>query len=204
MRTPVAFLASFALSIAAVYACGGTKPGSSFPGSSNDDGGAVDPAPGAAGPSTGGGSPDPSRTTTTTDTLGDAGDLADATLQPLTGMVETDQTDDGGAPSGDGGHGSGAHSRREISDLVKARRPQWRACYHDAQKAHPDLPQGQLVLHFVIDQKGTVTEASLGTPSDISEPAVLNCLISVVQAIPFGPSANGRKSIVNYPFIFSH
>lgn len=200
MRKAATSITLILLSILSFEACGASKASTSTP-----VGSSIGPTGDGDGGTATEGSPkspvDPALAhepaTTTTATLGDAGDLTDARLPP----AHTAST--GAGDAGPAGPVSAARTLDSVTVAVKAQRDQARACYDAAAKAHPDLPAGKLIAHFVIDQKGMVTESSLGEGSDVTEPSVVNCVLAILQGLQFGPSANNRKSIVNYPFIFN-
>ena len=193
MRRLVIAIAFAAVALAPFAACGGgpTKPPTAPEGSGNngpDSSIANAPASGEA-------------SSTTTQTLGDGGDL-DAG-QPLPGVAAPGATvsTEAGAMiiMGDGG------SARRIDDLnalVLARRPQIRACYDQARKQHPEL-SGKFNIQITLDPKGVVQDVQSGADSDITDPGMLACTADIIKKIPFGPNPAGRNTIYNYRYKFT-
>ncbi len=176
-------------------ACGGSNPGS-------DGAKSAASATGAPGDSVGSRSPqDAGPTTTTTLTLGDAGELQGAKLTSnSTSTVVTTEID--------GGPGHGPHvsepgrSAKDIQAIIVSHRDEARECYDRGLKAHPGV-EGDLDVEWTIDPKGAVTEISVDTSrSQILEPGITRCVIGVIQKIHFNESAKGFDTHAHYPFNF--
>jgi hypothetical protein len=90
----------------------------------------------------------------------------------------------------------------DINAIVKARRDEARACYDKALADHPGI-EGDLVILWTIDPKGTVTKTSLDmSKSTISDPTVFACISEVIKRIQFAPSPGGFETKASYPFNF--
>jgi hypothetical protein len=189
MKLRAAVLVSiFALSCA-LAACGGAQT-ESGPAGTPPSGGTEGTLAVAA---------DAGPTTTTTLTLGDAGDLQGTKL--------TSQSSPSVEVAVDGGQ-RGAHQSeigrgvKDLQAIVVSRREEARACYDTALKAHPGI-EGNLDIQWTIDPKGIVTDISLDTAhSDILEPTVSNCIIAIIKKIHFNESAKGFETRTHYPFNF--
>ncbi|MEO8906281.1 MAG: AgmX/PglI C-terminal domain-containing protein [Polyangiaceae bacterium] len=90
-----------------------------------------------------------------------------------------------------------------IRQLVMDNRKAARKCYEDARRDLKDL-QGNVVIHFVLDPEGKVKLAELNEErSTLKSPAVVNCVIGVIKAIPFPKSSRAMETSANYPFNFT-
>jgi hypothetical protein len=86
--------------------------------------------------------------------------------------------------------------------MLVAHRDEARACYDRAPPEHPGL-EGDLVITWTIDPKGTVTRTGIdASRSQIAEPAVVDCVAAVVKKLQFAPSAGGFETQAFYPFNF--
>jgi outer membrane biosynthesis protein TonB len=137
-------------------------------------------------------------TTTTTD-LGDGGDLQGAKLS--SSVHTTTETKGDAGPKAGSGHEPG-RSVKDIQTIITAHRDEARACYDKGIAAHPGI-EGNLDVKWAIDPQGNVTDASVDTTkSDILEPSIGACVLDVVKAIHFAPSAKGFETHAHYPFNF--
>jgi hypothetical protein len=193
----LAFVALPTLALLAA-ACGGSSAQAPAPGSPG--GAAVTDAGTASAPP-----PAPSAPTTTTITLGDAGDLQGTKLQSTT---------TGGASSAEmpeAGPAKGPHQAepgravKDIQVIVQAHRDEARACYDQAQKAHPDpTMKGNLDVKWTIDPTGKVTDIAVDdAKSDIHDPVVGKCITGIIKGIHFSVSAKGFETRAHYPFNFN-
>jgi hypothetical protein len=192
---------SFALvSTAALLAaaCGGSSAQTPAPvspgGAAATDGGTASVPP-----------PSPSTPTTTTITLGDAGDLQGTKLQSTTAVGAST------AEMPEAGPAKGAHqsepgrSVKDIQVIVQAHRDEARACYDQAQQAHPDpTMKGNLDVKWTIDPTGKVTDIGVDdAKSDIHDPAIGKCIVGIIKGIHFSVSAKGFETRAHYPFNFN-
>lgn len=169
-------------------------------------GGAKQQAPAAAGaspsvPSSPPDAPAPpastTPTTTTTATLSDVGD-GGTKLEESPARPEGERAPKGSKPHT---HDPG-RSPEDIRAIVVAHRDEARACYDKALKDHPGI-EGDLVIQWTIDPKGSVTAASLDTSrSTITESGVVMCVAEVIRKIQFAPSAGRFETKAHYPFNF--
>jgi hypothetical protein len=163
-----------------------------------DGGAAPAAAPGATGPV-------PANTpTTTTLTLADGGDVQGTRLQ-------SSQTSAASADAANAGPARGPHqsepgrSVKDIQVILQAHRDDARACYDQAQTAHPDPSmKGNLDVKWTIDPNGKVTAISVDDGrSDIHDQGVAKCVMDVVRGITFAVSAKGFETYAHYPFNFN-
>ena len=102
--------------------------------------------------------PAPSSPTTTTMTLGDAGDLQGAKLQ----SSSHDGIDGGHARRGAGSRSAPVRARALVKDIqviVQAHRDEARACYDQVAAGSPDpTMKGNLDVKWTIDPTGKVTD----------------------------------------------
>ena len=121
------------------------------------------------------------------------------------------------SPKGAGGTGSGVKevavvgtgnatgdfnglSKDEIDQVVKRRAGLIRTCYQKQLDVKGKaLGGGKIVVHFVIDAGGSVTQTGIQS-SQINDDAVESCIRRQISGLKF-PAKGG--AIVNYPFIFS-
>ncbi|MGD0676998.1 MAG: AgmX/PglI C-terminal domain-containing protein [Polyangiaceae bacterium] len=90
----------------------------------------------------------------------------------------------------------------DIRAIVIAHRDDARACYDRALKEHPGL-EGDLVIRWTIDPKGNVTQVSRDdSRSQITEPAVSDCVAAVIEKLQFAASPGGYETKATYPFNF--
>jgi hypothetical protein len=91
---------------------------------------------------------------------------------------------------------------QDIAAIVVARRPEARACYDKALETHPEI-EGDLVVQWTIDSKGSVTQIDVDmSRSTLVEASVVSCVEDVVKRIKFAPSPGGYETKANYPFNF--
>ena len=63
--------------------------------------------------------------------------------------------------------------------------------------------EGDLVIAWTIDPKGSVTQTSLDTSrSQIVEPTVVACVSDIIKKVQFAPSPGGYETKAFYPFNF--
>lgn len=172
-------------------ACGAasTEPKSAEAPSPASSANSVTPAPPEPGPST------------TTSTVAGPGDGQPTKLSDAAASG-------GGSPAAANSGGSGTHAREpgrgpeDIRAIVMSHRDEARACYEKGAKDHPGI-EGDLVVQWTIDPKGTVTQVSIDTSrSQISEPAVAACIANVIKKISFAASPGGYETKASYPFNF--
>jgi hypothetical protein len=136
-------------------------------------------------------------TTTTTLTLSDAG--PGTKLTSVSGGASDVSVDGGLAAPRQAEIGRGV---KDLQAIVVARRDEARACYDAALKSHPGI-EGNLDIQWTIDPKGVVTDISVDTArSEILEPTVGNCIISIIKKIHFNESPKGFETRTHYPFNF--
>ena len=137
-------------------------------------------------------------------TLGDAGDLQGTKLQSSSSSASTADLPEAGP--GRGPHPSEpGRSVKDIQVIVQAHRDEARACYDQAQQAHPNPSmKGNLDVKWTIDPTGKVTEIAVDdAQSDIHDPAIGKCVIAVIKGIQFAVSAKGFETRAHYPFNFN-
>ncbi len=193
----VGYFPSLVAGCLAAVACGGGQaatdaprlgePSSTEPSSAGAAGSASSPVDG-------------SPSTTTAVTLGDAGDLQGA---KLTESHTVAATPSGSAPAPKAPHSHDpGRGPADIRAIVVAHRDEARSCYDKALPSHPGL-EGNLVVQWTIDPKGTVTQVSLDSArSQITEPGVVACIGDVVRKIKFAASPGGFETKAFYPFNF--
>ncbi len=110
--------------------------------------------------------------------------------------------------SEDGGLGqkletkSDGRSRDDISDKVKARKTETRACYDKAATKNPKL-EGDVDIKFVIDPQGAMTDVAVDPAhTNVGDEAIGKCLVEIVKTLRFPPSAKGMETRAHYPFNF--
>lgn len=139
-------------------------------------------------------------TTTTTTTLAPGGNLQGAKLEQTTTVASTTGSA-APAPKGPHSHDPG-RGPADIRAIIVAHRDEARACYDAALKDHPGI-EGDLVIQWTIDPKGAVTAVTQDTSrSQITEPTTVACIVKIIQAIQFAPSAGGFETKAFYPFNF--
>ncbi len=137
---------------------------------------------------------------TTTVALGDGGDLQGSKLTE-THTVASTAASAGPAPKGPHSHDPG-RTPADIRAIVVAHRDEARACYDRALPSHPGI-EGDLVIQWTIDPKGSVTQISSDTSrSQIAEPTVVACVADIIKKIQFASSPGGFETKAFYPFNF--
>ena len=184
-----------ALLVPMTFACGGggaEADGAKSPGASPE---------GSSGPGTDAGTPGQGNSTqsTTTVALPDGGDLQGAKLSEVHTVASTSAS--ATPPKGPHAHETGRQPE-DIRAIIMARRDDARACYDNALKDHPGI-EGDLVIAWTIDPKGSVTQTSLDTSrSQIVEPTVVACVSDIIKKVQFAPSPGGYETKAFYPFNF--
>lgn len=172
-------------------ACGGSEAASGGA-KSAEVSADVHASPSAAPPAT-------SEPATTTTALGSSGDASGTKLPEAPGSAPP-------ASSALAGQGARAHEPgRGVADIraiVIAHRDEARACYDKALPNHPGM-EGDLVISFTIDPKGSVSKISLDTArSQITDPDVAACVMDIIKKIQFASSPGGYETRASYPFNF--
>src|SRR5580700_6081789 len=184
------------LGVAALFACGACG-GNQGPGGANS---AADTHGSTASPE-GRASSEQVGPATTTVALGDGGDLQGSKLVETHTVASTSASADP-SPKGPHAHDPG-RTPADIRAIVVAHRDEARACYDRALPSHPGI-EGDLVIQWTIDPKGSVTQISLDTSkSTITEPSVVSCVMDVIKAISFAASPGGFETNASYPFKFT-
>ena len=81
----------------------------------------------------------------------------------------------------------------DISKVVAEHKPEARECAKTAK--------GRVIINFKIDKDGNVEEADQGMQEDqISDPAVVSCLVDVVKKIKFAPSTKAMRAYHQFEF----
>jgi len=103
--------------------------------------------------------------------------------------------------AGPHGHDPG-RGPADIRAIVVAHREEARACYEKSLAAHPGI-EGDLVIHWVIDPKGSVSQVANDVArSQILEPSLVSCVAEILTKIQFAPSQRGFETKAFYPFNF--
>ncbi|HLK36350.1 MAG TPA: AgmX/PglI C-terminal domain-containing protein [Polyangiaceae bacterium] len=156
----------------------------------------AEPGAPAVGVAVDGEAPPGSQGPTTTTALGDAG--------PAVKLPETPPSEATGAaaaPKGVHSHDPG-RGPQDIRAIVVAHRDEARACYDRALKDHPGI-EGDLVIQWTIDPKGSVTQVGIDTSrSQITEATVSACISDIIRRLKFAESAGGFETKAFYPFNF--
>ena len=156
-----------------------------------------DPAVPGPGPGVDGEAPPGSQAPTTTTAVGDAGQPVKLQEAPPSDASASATAAPKGAHSHDPGRGP-----QDIRAIVVAHRDEARACYDRALKDHPGI-EGDLVIQWTIDPKGSVTQVGIDTSrSQITEPSVGACISDIVKRLKFAESAGGFETKAFYPFNF--
>jgi hypothetical protein len=141
------------------------------------------------------------RPVTTTLALGDGGNSQGAKLPETRSGESAPSATSPPPPQGPHTHDPG-RGPQDIRAIVVAHRDEARACYDKALKYHPGI-EGDLVIQWTIDPKGSVTQVSLDTSrSQITEPTVIACVAEIIKQIHFAQSAGGFETKAFYPFNF--
>lgn len=115
---------------------------------------------------------------------------------PTLGLGHRDGHVEAGAPVA-----KGSLPRELIQRVIRAHLGQVRSCYEKSLLHQPTLA-GKLVVRFVIDAEGAVTEAAdVSTPA-FPEPEVPDCITARVKTWRFPKPQGGGVVVVTYPFIF--
>jgi hypothetical protein len=190
--------AGFALSMAFIafsVGCGGSQATGAGVQSANTAGGSASAlGVGTNAPQS------PDATTTTTETLRDAGDMQGTKLaEQGTSMSTSTRTPL--APRQPHAHDPG-RGPDDIRAIIIAHRDEARACYDNALTDHPGM-EGDLVVSWTVDPRGSVSEIGLDVSrSQITEATVVACVSEIVRKIQFPASPGGFETKASYPFNF--
>ncbi len=88
-----------------------------------------------------------------------------------------------------------------INRVISQHRSQIRRCYQQAIEKNPDLA-GKIIIDFVIDPKGKVTNAKAKGDSAMVE-AMGSCTLRAFRTFRFPAPEGGGIAKVSYPLIFS-
>jgi hypothetical protein len=81
----------------------------------------------------------------------------------------------------------------DISKVVADHKPEAREC--------AKTTKGRVIINFKIDKDGNVEEADQGMQDDqISDPAIVSCLVDVVKKIKFAPSTKAVRAYHQFEF----
>lgn len=186
-RQIAAFVIIAVGTVASVLACGDGTPGPVSPSSSAVPSGTPSVAPNTDPP-------------TTTTILGDGGDLQGTKLTTTT--KTTIETKGDGGVKGPGKSDEPGRKREDIQTIIQSHRDEARTCYDNGLKDHPGV-EGDLLVNFLIDPEGKVTEATIDhNKSSIHEESIGNCVMDVIKKIKFNASAKGYETRASYPFNF--
>lgn len=148
-----------------------------------------------------------SEPSTTTAALGDGGEtsgtkLAESQPSPAAaGSVPAAAGTSAGAGAGGRAHEPG-RSAADIRAIIVAHREEARACYDKVLADHPGI-EGDLVVNWTIDPKGSVSKIFLDTArSQITAPEVGACVVAIIQKLQFASSPGGYETRASYPFNF--
>jgi hypothetical protein len=159
----------------------------------------------AVAPGCGGNSTPPQAPTTEPEPSG-AGPSANADIRTATGDASDAGSPTRLSPTAPPVAGSASEPGRSLDDIramVMARRDEARACYDKVQKDKPDL-KGDLVVKWVIDPKGNVTEPAVDdTRSSLIDTVVGKCVVGVIAKLKFRESGKGLETRATYPFNFN-
>jgi len=97
--------------------------------------------------------------------------------------------------------GYGTLSRAVIQGVIRSHIAEVRACYERGLDRDPDL-EGRIFMHFMIGPSGGVDYAAVET-SELSDPAVGECIADVIRFWDFPPPDGGGDVIVRYPFMLT-
>lgn len=145
-----------------------------------------------------GGTQSPSATANSSE---DGGTVRGAASSGLAVSAAADEADVDGGRAQRHAHEPG-RGREDIRAIVVGHRDEARGCYEKALAAHPGI-EGNLVIRWTIDPKGTVTQVINDlTRSQIFEPSLVSCIGDVLTKIQFAPSQRGFETKASYPFNF--
>lgn len=94
---------------------------------------------------------------------------------------------------------SGSLPPEVIKRIVRQNFGRIRMCYETGLKSNPALA-GKVVVRFVIDRAGAVSNASAGS-STLGDEAVVNCIVRTFTTLSFPEPENGIVT-VSYPLTF--
>ena len=95
----------------------------------------------------------------------------------------------------------GPHSLDEVRKLVAAKSYELLGCYEAALPRIPEL-HGDLVIHFVIEPDGKVSEHEAIGVEEFGGPRAAACMLRGVSRWTWGPGQIGLVTTVDYRFRF--
>ena len=106
----------------------------------------------------------------------------------------------GGIDATDFSVDGGGLDRESVRKVILSYRNQIRNCYERAMISSPNL-NGRLVYQWQIQPQGEVVLA-VAVKDSVQSPNLKACVLDVIEKMRFPKAANGRKTTVNYPFVF--
>lgn len=96
----------------------------------------------------------------------------------------------------------GILDKEHIRSVVRTNLGEVRRCYNAGLSRDPTL-KGRVVVRFTISSEGRVQKAVV-TETDIPDPTMLACLLSVAEEFVFPEPDGGGNVVVTYPFVFEN
>ena len=94
----------------------------------------------------------------------------------------------------------GSLDPKKISAAIRRRLSGIKNCYEQALKRNPKL-SGKIVIAFVIDENGKVSEASVDSDS-LGDGGVARCIMSLIRRVRFPKPEEGTVE-ASFPFVFT-
>ncbi len=95
---------------------------------------------------------------------------------------------------------SGGLTRAQVLKPIEKRRSMIKECYDKALLQNAKV-NGRVVFQWIISPTGSVKSLKL-TETQAKFPALEDCVKGVLEALTFPAAANGKSTLVDYPFIF--
>jgi tetratricopeptide (TPR) repeat protein len=104
-------------------------------------------------------------------------------------------------PAGDKpGSTVGSERLKPVVDLIKSKRPGFRACFDAWSKKNPGKG-GKVVLTFFLDPDGGIQQAD-AEPTGFDAPPVAACIVDYAKTLSYPKSTQGKFTRFAYPFEF--
>jgi hypothetical protein len=95
-----------------------------------------------------------------------------------------------------------AEQKEEVAKVFSSKISPIRKCYEDGIQKIDPKPEGQVVLHLLIDSQGLANIVQI-KKTTLNNKDVEDCMVSTFQGARFPSPMNGNKEYsVSYPFTF--
>jgi len=91
-------------------------------------------------------------------------------------------------------------SREVLARPVRAKYPEFRACFDAALDRNPDLKGGEVVTRYVVEKSGAVSSATI-VKSEVEDLRMSLCVRRVFMSLDY-PEDWPQRTTISYPLVF--